>query len=93
MHLRGLPSLASAINPTQDLFVFGSSSLAPFVSNWLSALAIRGTTSVLVGALDDELYAACVAARVPVIHIGQNHGRGDPGYIRKDYGRFKRMGV
>ena len=95
---------ASSLDSSEDLLLtFGSSSLAPFVSNWLSALAAQGFSRLLVGALDSSLHAACVAARVPVLLIrsddtrggGDDAGDGGDGsaYYRKDYGRFKRMGV
>ena len=81
-----------ALNSTKDdlIVTFGSSSLAPFVSNLLSSLARADVSSLLVGALDEAIYNACVAARVPVLRID---GTGPSGYFRKDYDAFKRMGA
>ena len=97
MSVSGLAGLASSVDRSQDLMVtFGTSSLAPFVSNWLSSLAMKGVTNILVGALDEQLYQACLLARVPVeridLHKSGSAIEGDAGYIRKDYDRFKQMG-
>jgi hypothetical protein len=89
----GLQGFLASITSADDLlFTFGSASLAPFVSNWLSSLARAGVHAVLVGALDEALHAACVAARVPVVRIHQGE-ESRAGYIRKDYELFKRMGA
>ena len=90
----GLANLSAALGPGDVMVTFGSASLAPFVANWLSALVRAGSTSLLVGALDDGLLAACVAARVPVVRIPDAVGAGGgAGYIRKDWGAFKSLGL
>ena len=94
-----LTRLASVLAPDSELFVtFGNSALAPFVSNLLSTLARHGVSNLLVGALDDGLYAACVAACVPAVRISDDDGTAasaatHSAYIRKDYGAFKRLGA
>lgn len=102
---RGLDALATTLAPDQDLLVtFGSMALAPFISSLLSALARVNVSSVLVGALDAELYAACIAVRVPVLLIeggvvqlgGSAAADGkdaSSGYFRKDFQAFKKMGA
>lgn len=97
--------LARAFGRRDILVTFGTSSLAPFVSNWVSALVRSGHTTLLVGALDDGLYEACLAAEVPAVRIddpwrgGQRDGPeagGEVlggGYIRKDFAAFKRLGL
>lgn len=98
---RRLAELAAIVTRTQlrnlsvfgnvDLLVtFGTSTLAPFVSNWVSTLVRADATALLVGALDEGLYAACVAAGVPAIRIDEEVDRFDPGtlgqgYFRKDF--------
>jgi hypothetical protein len=56
----GLPAISTRLDgSTSDLLLtFGSWSLAPFVSNWVSSLAVLGETLMVVGALDDQLRVA-----------------------------------
>ena len=92
----GLTRFGTHVPPGSNLFVtFGSSSLAPFVSNWVSALADAGVPWVLVGALDVELHAACDAEHIPAVLINTttSSDRSAETYIRKDYARFKVMGA
>ena len=86
----GLVALPRAFGAADLVFTFGSRSLAPFVSNLLSSLVRANMTSVLVGALDDDLFAACQSAHVPVLRIT---GGGIAGYFRKQYDVFKQMGA
>ena len=90
----GMANLSTALG-SADLFVtFGSSSLLPFVLNWVGTLRHHGVWRLMVGALDEEMRAACEASGVPSLHIGAAHqGRGAGGYFRKDYEAFKRMGT
>ena len=92
----GLANLSATIGGQDLLVTFGSAGLAPFVFNWVALLREQGAFAILVGALDEALYAACDAAGVPVVRIGAERGRGlggsASGYFRKDYGAFKRMG-
>ena len=90
----GMTNLSTALG-SGDLFItFGSSSLLPFVLNWVAALRHHGVWRLMVGALDEELRAACEASGVPSLHIGAaNQRRGASGYFRKDYEAFKRMGL
>ena len=90
----GMTNLSTALG-SGDLFItFGSSSLLPFVLNWVAALRHHGVWRLMVGALDEELRAACEASGVPSLHIGAaDQRRGASGYFRKDYEAFKRMGL
>lgn len=90
----GMANLSTALG-TADLFItFGSSSLLPFVLNWVGTLRHHGVWRLMVGALDEEMRAACEASGVPTLHIGAaNQRRGAGGYFRKDYEAFKRMGL
>ncbi len=94
MRQSGMTNLSTALG-SGDLFItFGSSSLLPFVLNWVAALRHHGVWRLMVGALDEELRAACEASGVPSLHIGAaNQRRGASGYFRKDYEAFKRMGL
>ena len=85
----------SRILGTADLFItFGSSSLLPFVLNWVGTLRHHGVWRLMVGALDEEMRAACEASGVPSLGIGAaNQQGGASGYFRKDYEAFKRMGL
>lgn len=104
----GLANLSAALSVEDDLLVtFGSAGIAPFVANWVAMLRRHGVHALLVGALDDELHAACVSAGVPVVRVvteidkpAARDGRSLPriarmagGYFRKDVGAFKRMGA
>ena len=92
----GLNRLSSILADGDELFVtFGSSNLAPFVSNLLSSLASVGVSNLLVGALDESLHIACVTACVPSVRIDEASTASSRGgeYIRKDYSAFKKMGV
>ena len=90
----GMANLSMALG-TADLFItFGSSSLLPFVLNWVGTLRHHGVWRLMVGALDEEMRAACEASGVPSLRIGAaNQRRGASGYFRKDYEAFKRMGL
>lgn len=84
-------------NARELLVTFGSASTAPFVANWIDNLRMLGTARLLVGALDDATFAACLDGNVPVVRVGAASASGlssiGDGYFRKDYGRFKKMGV
>ena len=90
----GMANLSMTLG-TADLFItFGSSSLLPFVLNWVGTLRHHGVWRLMVGALDEEMRAACEASGVPSQRIGTaDQRRGASGYFRKDYEAFKRMGL
>ena len=90
----GMANLSMALG-TADLFItFGSSSLLPFVLNWVGTLRHHGVWRLMVGALDEEMRTACEASGVPSLRIGAaDQRRGASGYFRKDYEAFKRMGL
>ena len=90
----GMANLSTALGSADIFITFGSSSLLPFVLNWVAALRHHGVWRLMVGALDEELRAACEASGVPSLHIGAaDQRRGASGYFRKDYEAFKRMGL
>lgn len=90
----GMANLSTALGSADIFITFGSSSLLSFVLNWVAALRHHGVWRLMVGALDEELRAACEASGVPSLHIGAaDQRRGASGYFRKDYEAFKRMGL
>jgi len=88
-----LPESLRMARKGSDLFIsFSSSSMAPFLLNWIANLRRSGVTKLLVGALDPKMEEICRQNGIDVLPIeGSSIATRGAANLRFDYGAYKRM--